>query len=153
MIPPVESYDSSPIYYQNNKTHTEFYQHAEGKEEHLQHLASWNEMSGLTLHSNFGKEEIRDKTLRIATNRSPPFVTRLLNDESAEGFVPDIVAVMSEAYGFKPSYVESFDGYYGTKVNGTWNGLIKMVLDDAVDFVATDLAMILQRSLCSTLKK
>ena len=73
--------------------------------------------------------------------------SRLLEHKSAEGFVPDILQVMSETHDLEIEYVESFDGYYGTKVDGSWNGLIKMVLDETVDFVATDLAMILQRSL------
>lgn len=133
------------VFYQTSSNATNFYAPRDDSSG-IRQIGSWTKATGLTLIENVKQEPLRGKSLRVATNVSPPFVTGLLEDKSAAGFVPDILKVMTEAHGFEVEYLESFDGYYGTLVNGTWNGLIKMVLDGAVDLVATDLAMTLERS-------
>ena len=53
----------------------------------------------------------------------------------AFGIFPDILNEMSSVLNFTYEMVPSFDGNYGSvDSNGSWNGLIKMILDKRVDF-------------------
>ena len=83
--------------------------------------------------------------MTVATIWSPPFVTKL--DGSASlGFVMDLLRVLEDKFNFVSSVVPSSDGLYGAKINGTWNGFVRMLREGTADIVAAGFAMTLSRA-------
>lgn len=79
-----------------------------------------------------------------------PFVTfpnfqKLENQSDIQGYVIDILDIMKATYGFGIKYVLSRDLEYGTDFNGTWNGLVGMLLNHEIDFTAAILSMTYER--------
>ena len=106
-------------------------------------VGNYTDLSGLTLFLQ-KREDFQGQELRVGAIESFPFITRI-NASHADGFIVELVATLEDKFNFEARFVASFDGYWGSKVNGTWIGLIKMLVDNDVDFVAADLAMNPQR--------
>ncbi|KAK4023715.1 hypothetical protein OUZ56_009115 [Daphnia magna] len=98
--------------------------------------------------------------LKIGIINIPPYVLVQYdaggNISYVEGFVPEIISWMAEKYDFTFEYVEPPDGAFGAFINGSWNGLIGMVvrgvsmkniLLQEIAIVATALSVTYPRSL------
>nr|CAH0112794.1 unnamed protein product [Daphnia galeata] len=68
------------------------------------------------------------------------------NNSHVEGFVPCIISWMAEKYNFTFEYVEPPDGAFGALVNGSWNGLVGLVVLGKIDVGATALSVTYPRS-------
>ena len=110
----------------------------------LQNVGNWTEDGGLRLIPEVERRDFHAQKLRIASAETPPFVHSLRKGAS-RGFILDLVQEMEQHFNFEADFVASFDGFYGTKVNGSWIGMIKMLLDNDADLIAADLAMNIQR--------
>ena len=103
-------------------------------------------LHAMVLHGSSEKDHVvvehlnlKGKVLRIASTESPPFVVSIAND-SVEGLVGDLLVELGARFNFRASFVRSADGFYGGKdANGTWNGMIRMLVNREVDLVAADL--------------
>ena len=59
----------------------------------------------------------------------------------ATGFYPDIMSELMARLNFTLMYVPSKDGNWGTRTgNGSWNGLVSMLIDGEVDLVTCGLS-------------
>ncbi|KZS19973.1 Ionotropic receptor 10a [Daphnia magna] len=89
--------------------------------------------------------------LKIGIINIPPYVLVQYdaggNISYVEGFVPEIISWMAEKYDFTFEYVEPPDGAFGAFINGSWNGLIGMVVRGEIAIVATALSVTYPRSL------
>ena len=90
-------------------------------------------------------EGLTGTTVKVATLSAPPVITGF-NKTSAHGFAGDILGLMAETHGFKLRYFPSFDGKYGSQVNGSWNGFVRMLMENQVDLVGAYFAMTQERS-------
>ena len=60
----------------------------------------------------------------------------------ATGFYPDILSELTARLNFTVAYVPSKDGKWGTRNgNGSWNGLVSMLIDGEVDLVTCGLSI------------
>ena len=69
----------------------------------------------------------------------------LKNKTEISGLIFDILEIMQDIYRFTIDFKISADLNYGAKVNGTWNGLVKMLLDQEIDLAAAILSMTHER--------
>ena len=110
-------------------------------------IGNWSQSKGLKWSQEAMAERrknLESAELKVGTIISAPFI-KTFENETAEGFVNDVLNALSDKYGLKVTYVYTFDGSYGQKVNGSWNGLVKMLLDRDVDMIGTGFAVTVQR--------
>ncbi|KAI9556332.1 hypothetical protein GHT06_018906 [Daphnia sinensis] len=91
------------------------------------------------------------RQLKIGIIIIPPYVLARYdaggNISYVDGFVPQMISWMAAKYDFTFKYVEPPDGAFGAFINGSWNGLIGMVVRGEIDIVATALSVTYPRSL------
>ncbi|XP_076314972.1 glutamate receptor ionotropic, delta-2-like [Tachypleus tridentatus] len=84
-------------------------------------------------------------------NYRPPFMIFIKDPETKEwiksiGVIPEMLNVIKMAYGFSYKLVEPYDGQWGKNLdNGTWNGMIGMVIRKEVDLAASSITMMDKR--------
>ena len=137
--------DSHVLTYKGNATEVEFSEIYSVKQgPHLsQVVGHWSQDNGLEWtsqsftqrRSNFGETQLTVASLPYA-----PYVTEL-TDNGAEGYVPEVLRAMQDKYGFQVRFVPSADGNYGGKVNGSWNGFVRMLIDGKADMVGAGFAI------------
>ena len=66
---------------------------------------------------------------------SPPYVIVDGKTNEKFGIYPDIIHDLAKRLNFTFDFVPSYDGKYGNlEANGSWNGLIQMILNKDIDF-------------------
>lgn len=104
-------------------------------------------------------EKLQNKTLRITTATTTPFVMerkldvppealdRMSFEEKYEGYVIDLVKHLAQKLKFKYKFHIVRDGKYGgrDKVTGEWNGMIRELIDQKADLAVIDLSMTSER--------
>ena len=90
-------------------------------------------------------------TLNIATTRYYPFAAYprdwdFEDTSKAHGFIFALIELIQAKLGFKAKFLQSKDGNYGSEVNGSWNGFVKMLLDKDADMVAAGFSLTAKRS-------
>ena len=91
--------------------------------------------------------------LRCATAENPPFqiITHLSGDREGlveiDGYIADIWDELQRITNFSFVMYPSVDGAWGSlKKDGTWSGMIGMILNNEVDFAISDFFITLDRS-------
>ncbi len=128
-------------------------------------LVEWYRVSGHLLSTDFGtwsvdqglvvpipfkwkrRENLQGVALTVGSSFQPNANMKVLRDghETYVGFYPEIVEAMQQACNFSIDWV--FEHIAGVKDrNGSWNGLVGMLHKQEVDFVASSLAVTLERS-------
>uniref|UniRef100_A0A1I8ISX5 Lig_chan-Glu_bd domain-containing protein n=1 Tax=Macrostomum lignano TaxID=282301 RepID=A0A1I8ISX5_9PLAT len=79
--------------------------------------------------------DLQGKTLKVATLLEVPFSFKQGdNSSSIRGFYIDILDLLAEELNFKYNLYVVPDNKYGAQLpNGTWNGLIREVIDGVCD--------------------
>ncbi|EFX79318.1 hypothetical protein DAPPUDRAFT_104438 [Daphnia pulex] len=92
---------------------------------------------------------IQGRHFRIGTIHAPPYIIiehTGRNISHVNGFVHQIVAWLAEKHQFTFEYVGPPDGAYGAFVNGSWNGMVGMVIAGEIDIIAASLSVTYPRS-------
>ncbi|EFX79320.1 hypothetical protein DAPPUDRAFT_319599 [Daphnia pulex] len=113
----------------------------------MTHATLANSNSGFdSTKKTIGRELLNGRHLVIGIIDIPPYVliqhNPLKNISHVDGFVPHIISWMAEKF----EYVEPPDGAFGAFVNGSWNGLVGLVVRGKIDIVATALSVTYPRS-------
>ncbi|XP_057374504.2 glutamate receptor ionotropic, delta-2-like [Daphnia carinata] len=91
------------------------------------------------------------RQFKIGIINIPPYVLAQYdtggNISYVDGFVPQMISWMAEKYDFTFKYVEPPDEAFGAFINGSWNGLIGMVVREEIEIVGTALSVTYPRSL------
>ncbi|XP_046651122.1 glutamate receptor 1-like [Daphnia pulicaria] len=94
-------------------------------------------------------EIIQGRHFRIGTIHAPPYIIiehTGRNISHVNGFVHQIVSWLAEKHQFTFEYVGPPDGAYGAFVNGSWNGMVGMVIAGEIDIIAASLSVTYPRS-------
>jgi len=125
----------------------------------------WREHSGVnyTLTSSeiegFMVEKLQNKTLRITTALTEPFVIERIFDEKVtqeakqrmsfeeryEGFCVDLIKQLAKTVKFKYKFQLEPNGAYGKFKDGKWNGMIAELRSQQADMSAIDMSITAQR--------
>ncbi|PAA72624.1 hypothetical protein BOX15_Mlig028300g1 [Macrostomum lignano] len=91
--------------------------------------------------------DLQGKTLKVATLLEVPFSFKQGdNSSSIRGFYIDILDLLAEELNFKYNLYVVPDNKYGAQLpNGTWNGLIREVIDGKADFALAPLRITANR--------
>ena len=97
------------------------------------------------------RKDLSGVKIRVGLAEDYPFVFfppgwDFRNNTKAKGMVIDILRNFQKVTGLKVQYTPSEDGLWGAKVNGTWNGLVGMLVRRKIDLSATNLSISPQRS-------
>ena len=100
-------------------------------------------------------------TFKIGIGSHSPFIEYPLDWDfktmsQLSGIVKDILLSFQSIYGFKMQLIPSVDGQWGSKKNGSWTGLVGMVVRKEIDIIATSLSITAPRSegsICLVLMK
>ncbi|XP_076373248.1 glutamate receptor ionotropic, delta-1-like [Tachypleus tridentatus] len=90
---------------------------------------------------------LQKKQLLIVTIERPPFMIferdKITGERTgSRGILPEVLNVFKQAYGFSYRLLEPYDGQWGKELdNGTWNGMIGMVMRQEVDVAASSITM------------
>ena len=76
--------------------------------------------------------DFKDETLRVCYNIYRPYVYEEV-DGDLSGIDIAIIKELARYLKFKVKFVTNSDGKYGKFENGTWNGLVKKVMDGEAD--------------------
>ncbi len=85
--------------------------------------------------------------LNLVYVESPNYIEVSENGTKAVGFVADVLVAISEQLNFTYNLVPSYDGNFGARdENGTWNGMIRMIMDGGYGFGAALTSVTMVRS-------
>lgn len=103
----------------------------------------------------FGTDQPDDRAnsirtvLKLGVNSDPPFIvykkdnnstTDCIGNDCYEGFCVDVIKKLSETLSFQYEFIESSDGMFGsTYANGSWNGLVRMLIDKEIHIATVGL--------------
>ena len=96
---------------------------------------------------DYGFQAIKNKTLIVSVAITSPYVMRRENEsdlsgnERYEGYCIDLLNKLAAKLQFKYVIKEVADGRYGNHQNGTWNGMIRELLDWKADLAIVDLTI------------
>ena len=142
-------FDSNFIGYEKSGRSLSFFEIYSVKEvSKIHHVGNLTEENVFLWNQDYNKQRyltLQDLSLSVAYKNYRPYIS-ISRKTGRSGFVYDILQAMREKFGLKLRFRKSFDNQFGTLVNGTWNGLVKMGLDNDVDMAATGLAMTPDRS-------
>ena len=99
-----------------------------------------------------GRDDLRGHTLRVATTAAVDTIYARYVTENGRrrtvGVEVSMLKVMSAALGFRYTLVEPTDlhGLFGQEENGSWTGVIGMVVDGEADMAIGDISVTLARS-------
>ncbi|TRY80716.1 hypothetical protein TCAL_14483 [Tigriopus californicus] len=94
--------------------------------ESLRLVRSWTKIEGIWHHNHHSS--LNGTVIRLGYISAPPYFFLDENDQP-NGFCYEIWQILSENLAFKMELVPSFDGNYGSLENGSWNGLMKLLID------------------------
>lgn len=67
--------------------------------------------------------------------------------ENVTGYFIDVVHILQKSLGFDFEFVPGTDGFWGSKnEDGTWNGVVGMVVREEADLIGCPLSITLERS-------
>lgn len=126
------------------------------KNDTFKRLGDWNIDRGLqdstqTVFDDFGVQAIKNKTLRVSIARTAPYVNlkpdhkELRGNDRYEGYCIDLMNKLAAQLQFNFVLHEVADGAYGKLKNGTWNGMIRELLDWNADLAIVDLTITKER--------
>ncbi|CAC5424224.1 GRID2 [Mytilus coruscus] len=114
-----------------------------GTTDSLHHIGKWTTGNGLQLNDGvlFGNEftDFGGKTLTVATLQVEPFIYIETNNNvtTYKGFCFDILNEMAKRFNFSYKVVYPPDGQYGgPKEDGTWTGMVGMIMRGEIDIAA-----------------
>ncbi|KAK3096044.1 hypothetical protein FSP39_022435 [Pinctada imbricata] len=112
----------------------------------VEHLGNWTEADGLHLNLTRLLKKAGRKTYRVVISPTyEPFVYRLGNG-SYKGYCIDLLDKIRDIMGFDYTLYESPDGLVGSLgENGTWNGVIKELIEDKADIAVGPLSVMAER--------
>ena len=103
-------------------------------------ISRWTEEDGYALHSSqtsITRTAFEEINILVGMKSFRPYITRDKTSRVGyKGYVVDLLETMREKLGIEYAFTKSFDGKYGTRINGSWNGLVRMLLEDRIDAVA-----------------
>lgn len=100
---------------------------------------------------DFGLQAIKNKTLKVTVARTSPYVmykenyTDLTGNDRYEGFCIDLLNKLARKLQFNYIVKEVADGQYGKIQNGSWNGMVRELLDWQADLAIVDLTITKER--------
>lgn len=100
---------------------------------------------------DFGLEAIMNKTLKVTVALTSPYVKHRLNyteytgNDRYEGYCIDLMNKLAKKLHFKYEIKVVSDGQYGKIQNGSWNGMVKELLDWQADLAIVDLTITKER--------
>ncbi|XP_076458166.1 glutamate receptor ionotropic, kainate 5-like [Babylonia areolata] len=104
------------------------------------HVATWTNQSGLAVFGDVifpdFSRNFKRKKLRLGIWESLPFTRRLSNNGTVKygGFCMVLLEEMARVLNFTYELVEPSDGQYGSpEENGTWNGMVGMLVRGEID--------------------
>ncbi|XP_063446900.1 glutamate receptor ionotropic, delta-1-like [Mytilus trossulus] len=114
-----------------------------GGTDSLHHMGKWTTGNGLQLNDGvlFGNEftNFGGKVLTVATLQVEPFIYIENNNNvtTYTGFCFDILNEMAKRFNFSYKVVQPPDGQYGgPKEDGTWTGMVGMIMRGEIDIAA-----------------
>ncbi|KAK6182270.1 hypothetical protein SNE40_009990 [Patella caerulea] len=104
-----------------------------------EHRFSKCQKSDLYPNSKF---RLNGRHLIIGTMESQLMIREVDNDNNSvyKGFLADLAIMLSHEFNFTYTFVQPKDQIYGHKVNGTWRGLVGLLVRHEVDMVLADIA-------------
>ena len=129
---------------------TEFYSVCDPPIEVSNHVESWQngallKQSTSLLHR---RSDLKGCTFKVGVVEYKPylFITGT-NISTIRGFDIELLKYLKEAMNFDFVYVFPDDGEFGSKsANGSWSGLVKLLVDKEIHFTASSLANTFERS-------
>eukprot|EP00095_Tigriopus_kingsejongensis_P005247 maker-scaffold353_size198981-snap-gene-0.30 protein:Tk05247 transcript:maker-scaffold353_size198981-snap-gene-0.30-mRNA-1 annotation:"glutamate receptor delta-2-like" len=112
-------------------------------------VETWNKF-GIVAQSEYiwkRRSTLNGITLKVGAIPVPTYFELSSEDQGAklEGLDVDLVSTLEKELNFTAEFIVPPDNSYGTLVNGTWNGLIRMLLEGEIDFEAPLLTQSLSR--------
>ncbi|XP_041354478.1 glutamate receptor ionotropic, kainate 2-like [Gigantopelta aegis] len=106
----------------------------------LRLAATINECGNMTTFRNIfpNKHGFNQEHFTAATLQVKPFLYK--EGSQYVGFLADILNFISSPLNFTYSFVEAPDGKYGSVDNGSWNGLIGMLVRQETDIIMADIS-------------
>lgn len=95
----------------------------------------------------FGFQAIKNQMLRVTVAKTSPYImyrsnhTDFVGNNRYEGYCIDLLNKLAKKLQFKYQIQEVADGQYGKIVNGSWNGMVKELLDRKADLAIVDLTI------------
>ncbi|XP_059083828.1 glutamate receptor ionotropic, kainate 2-like isoform X2 [Tigriopus californicus] len=137
----------------------------EKRRDHMYKIGIWTPDVGINVTLTQSEvegqivEKLQNKTLRITTSDTTPFIMkkaldvpkealeRMSFEEKYEGYVIDLVKELAKALKFKYKFHMVMDGKYGNvdPKTGEWNGMIRELQDQKADMAVIDLSITLER--------
>lgn len=119
-------------------------------------VAEWNQIEKFADEARIseeylGREAIKNRTLRVSVAITEPYVMRRINftdysgNERYEGYCIDLLKRLSKKLQFNYIISEVADGQYGKLNNGSWNGMVRELLDRQADLAIVDLTITKER--------
>ncbi|XP_013778893.2 probable glutamate receptor isoform X2 [Limulus polyphemus] len=119
------------------------------------HIATWTTSEGFTFldtsqdKSKYERLDFQGRLLRVGTLKKIPHITyHVRKDENVigdEGIENSLLNTIAEHLNFSYKLVLPPDGMFGAKENGTWSGIMGMVMRKEVDMGLTALVVTYER--------
>ena len=128
----------------------------------VKNIGTWNSSSGLSLSTTNMWERRTDMeglTIRVASI-SVPSLSELRYDKSGssiiegEGMFLEPLNILAGKLNFTLKLMDSIDGKWGAMYeNGTWNGMIGMLINNQADIAAAGLSVYKERAMVVTFSR
>ena len=121
-------------------------------------IGTWHETTGLSVPTTnmwMRRANLGGMTIRVATI-SHPMLHELYHDEQTgtsrgRGSFLEPLNILETRLNFTLKFLPSIDGFWGSlDENGTWNGLVGMLIKDQADIVAASIAQTKERGNVTT---
>ncbi|XP_050536810.1 ionotropic receptor 25a isoform X2 [Daktulosphaira vitifoliae] len=108
-------------------------------------LGSWTAENGLKMENEALDRVIRQRFFRIGTAQSIPWTFLDETDGKWKGYCIDLIEKLSKEMNFKYELIIKKDIGIPNRVNKSWNGLVKGLIEGELDIVVAALAMTSER--------
>lgn len=117
-------------------------------------VGEWNLYDKLADRARYlddGREVIKNRTLIVSVARTSPYVmyrenhTDYQGNERYEGYCIDLLKKLARKLHFRYIIQEVKDGQYGKINNGSWNGMVRELLERQADLAIVDLTITKER--------
>ena len=124
-------------------------------------IGTYKEEGGLTISTTNmwdRRTNMEGMEIRVATV-SYPLLHELYYDKSntsvigGGGFFIEPLNILAQKLNFSLKFMPSIDGQWGISINGTWNGLIGMLIRRQADIAAAGLSLTIERAEVTTFGK
>ncbi|KAJ9574389.1 hypothetical protein L9F63_012947 [Diploptera punctata] len=124
---------------------TEVYRVSSTSSLHTHHFGNWNLHDGFS-HTNDTfyqrRSNLHGFVIKTGTIHDNPIqIKREINDKPVEigGYFGEVWKILEKTLNFRSDYYKPSDYSYGSRLpNGTWNGLMSMLLKDEIEISAAD---------------